>query len=71
MNGPKVVCSGCGEVEVGIFSPVCADCQQVAGLAIQPAPLRGWGTRFSHGGARDWYVGQDGVQRWADNDEPA
>lgn len=32
----------------------------------------GFGTRFdlATGRARAWYMGRDGVQRWADNDAP-
>lgn len=33
--------------------------------------LRGFGTTFANGGMRNWYVGVDGVKRWADNDQPA
>lgn len=29
--------------------------------------LRGFGTTITVGGARNWYVGIDGVKRWADN----
>lgn len=34
--------------------------------------LRGFGTTYDleTGRARNWYVGADGVKRWADNDEP-
>lgn len=31
--------------------------------------LRGFGMTFANGAARNWYVGADGVKRWADNDE--
>jgi hypothetical protein len=41
-----------------------------------PAPkqggtLRGFGFTFSAGTTRRWYLGADGVKRWADNDQPA
>ena len=29
--------------------------------------LRGFGTTITVGGARNWYVGTDGVKRWADD----
>jgi len=32
--------------------------------------LRGFGFVFSGGRTRNWYVGADGVHRWADNDQP-
>jgi hypothetical protein len=34
--------------------------------------LRGFGFRFdiATGAVRRWYMGADGVQRWADNDQP-
>lgn len=34
--------------------------------------LKGFGMTFSmlNGVARYWYVGDDGVKRWADNDKP-
>lgn len=32
--------------------------------------LRGFGFAFSASGTRRWYVGADGVKRWADNDKP-
>lgn len=32
--------------------------------------LRGFGFTFENGRARNWYVGADGVKRWADNDQP-
>jgi hypothetical protein len=34
--------------------------------------LRGFGIRFDAetGACRNWYIGTEGVQRWADNDEP-
>jgi hypothetical protein len=34
--------------------------------------LRGFGMTFdlTTGGMRNWYVGADGVTRWADNEEP-
>jgi hypothetical protein len=34
--------------------------------------LRGFGTTFDlqTGAARSWYVGADGIKRWADNDQP-
>lgn len=32
--------------------------------------LRGFGFTFENGHVRNWYVGADGVQRWADNDQP-
>jgi len=32
--------------------------------------LRGFGFVFENGGMRNWYVGPDGVQRWADTDQP-
>jgi len=32
--------------------------------------LRGFGLVFGAGGVRNWYVGQDGIRRWADNDKP-
>ena len=40
--------------------------------AIRPAnALRGFGvTVMVQGGARRWYIGADGVKRWADNDQP-
>ena len=33
---------------------------------------RGFGFLFdvATGRVRNWYIGADGVQRWADNDEP-
>jgi hypothetical protein len=35
-------------------------------------PLRGFGFTMSipAGGVRGWYVDKEGIQRWADNDEP-
>jgi MoxR-like ATPase len=41
-----------------------------------PAPkqggtLRGFGFTLSAASTRRWYVGADGVKRWADNDQPA
>lgn len=37
-------------------------------------PLRGFGFTLELGpqgmAVRSWYVGSDGVERWADNDEP-
>lgn len=68
MNGPRVMCVACGKVEVGVFSPMCGDCSDAVG-----APrLRGFGTTFDlqTGAARSWYVGADGIERWADNDQP-
>ena len=32
--------------------------------------LRGFGFVFGGGRTRNWYVGADGVRRWADNDQP-
>lgn len=34
--------------------------------------LRGFGMTFDfqRGSVRRWYAGEDGVQRWADNDQP-
>lgn len=34
--------------------------------------LRGFGMTFDlqRGSIRRWYAGEDGVQRWADNDQP-
>lgn len=34
--------------------------------------LRGFGMVFDceRGGVRNWYMGKDGVRRWADSDEP-
>lgn len=32
--------------------------------------LRGFGMVFGAGGVRNWYVGADGIRRWADNDQP-
>lgn len=32
--------------------------------------LRGFGVTITPGGARSWYVGADGVKRWANNDGP-
>lgn len=34
--------------------------------------MRGFGTTFTFPGgrARSWYVGEDGVKRWADTDSP-
>lgn len=36
------------------------------------ADLRGFGVTFDleTGSVRQWYVGADGVKRWADNDAP-
>ena len=33
-------------------------------------PLRGFGLTVTAGKPRGWYVGFDGVRRWADNDQP-
>lgn len=32
--------------------------------------LRGFGLRIEGGTPRNWYAGDDGVRRWADNDQP-
>ena len=32
--------------------------------------MRGFGFVIRNGLARYWYVGKDGVKRWADNDQP-
>jgi hypothetical protein len=32
--------------------------------------MRGFGVTITPGGARNWYVGADGVKRWANNDQP-
>lgn len=37
MNGPRVVCAACGEVEIGIFSPICDECAGVVFAGI-PSP---------------------------------
>lgn len=34
------------------------------------AGLRGFGVTITPGGARNWYVGADGVRRWSSNDQP-
>jgi hypothetical protein len=36
----------------------------------EPASLRGFGVTITPGGARNWYVGADGVRRWSSNDQP-
>ena len=30
MSEPKIVCAGCGQAEVGIYSPLCRDCLAAA-----------------------------------------
>ena len=39
---------------------------------LEPARegLRGLGVTITHGGARNWYQGADGVRRWLNNDQP-
>jgi hypothetical protein len=32
--------------------------------------LRGFGMTIEGGTVRKWYAGEDGVRRWADNDQP-
>lgn len=34
--------------------------------------MRGFGMTFDleRGSARQWYAGEDGIRRWADNDKP-
>jgi hypothetical protein len=34
------------------------------------ANLRGFGVTITPGGARNWYVGADGVKRWSSNGQP-
>lgn len=49
------------------FEPVTTCARHTA----RTQPLRGFGvTIMAAGHARRWYVGADGVQRWADNDRP-
>lgn len=36
----------------------------------QRQTLRGFGVTITPGAARNWYVGADGVKRWANNDSP-
>lgn len=41
-------------------------------IEVTEATLRGFGTTFdlATGTARNWYVGADGIRRWADSDKP-
>ena len=51
-----------------------ADEGRLERMVGRPAPeragLRGFGVTITHGGARNWYAGADGVRRWAGNDQP-
>lgn len=35
MTGPRVMCSACGEVEIGIFSPFCPQCETAIAADIR------------------------------------
>lgn len=59
-------------VRCGREGHLSKDCKQPIQWALESRrELRGFGvTIMATGGARRWYVGADGVQRWADNDRP-
>lgn len=55
------------KVQPAVGAPVD---QLVVPLVPKCAVLRGFGVTITPGGARNWYVGADGVKRWANNDRP-
>lgn len=51
---------------------LCAYSDGCQPAGCRSGPLRGFGvTIMAEGSARRWYVGADGIKRWADNDKPA
>lgn len=68
MGGPRMMCNACGKVEIALMKVFCPACERQMG----GGSLRGFGATFDlqSGTSRSWYVGRDGIERWADNGQP-
>jgi hypothetical protein len=68
--GDDVACAKCGAVALDTGLE-CDECGHDNYEAVTGKPfLRGFGVTITPGGARNWYVGTDGIRRWSNNDQP-